>query len=122
MFLEARAHMRRFVPMGMTRGAISGFILMIVSAVGTWAVYGRPPNSLATPSDKTSPKRRRHAAFSAPNSTARYCIQQRLHSQLLILAPGRGLNPRGAELFHTGPFRDFAYDQSRMLSFIWIGL
>ncbi|CAL5220999.1 g3114 [Coccomyxa viridis] len=29
-----------FVPLGMTRGAISGFVLMIVSAVGTWAVYG----------------------------------------------------------------------------------
>ena len=39
-----RAHMRRFVPAGMTRGAISGFVLMIVSAVGTWAVYGRPLN------------------------------------------------------------------------------
>ena len=32
----------RFVPMGMIRGAISGFVLMIVSAAGTWAVYGRP--------------------------------------------------------------------------------
>ena len=28
--------------MGMTRGAISGFVLMIVSAAGTWAVYGTP--------------------------------------------------------------------------------
>lgn len=32
----------RFVPMGMARGAISGFVLLIVAAVGTWAVYGEP--------------------------------------------------------------------------------
>jgi hypothetical protein len=38
--LKLAAMLCRFVPNGMTRGAISGFVLLIVAAMGTWAVYG----------------------------------------------------------------------------------
>ena len=38
--LKWAATLCRFVPNGMTRGAISGFVLLIVAAMGTWAVYG----------------------------------------------------------------------------------
>lgn len=38
--LESAAMLCRFVPAGMKRGAISGFVLLIVAAMGTWAVYG----------------------------------------------------------------------------------
>ncbi len=39
-------HWFRFVPMAMVQSAIGGFVLLIVAAMGTWAVYGeirRPP-------------------------------------------------------------------------------
>ena len=47
--VEECARLRRFVPLGMAHGAISGFVLMIVSAVGTWAVYGRPLGHTSQP-------------------------------------------------------------------------
>ena len=36
----------RFVPMAMVQSAIGGFVLLIVAAMGTWAVYGEIQASL----------------------------------------------------------------------------
>lgn len=67
---KLRARLCRVVPVGMTHGAVSGFVLLIVSAVGTWAVYGRL-SSLHSPQPTVG--RHTHKAVCRLKSSGQHC-------------------------------------------------
>ena len=45
--------LRRCVPAGMRRGAVAGFALLVVAAMGVWGAYGRTVILYGTPACTT---------------------------------------------------------------------